>query len=263
MRDINKEIADSLKEIEQKYNVEILLAVESGSRAWGFASPDSDYDVRFIYLQKSEEYLRIDEGKDYIDWALDEVMDINGWDIRKALLAFAKGNPNLMEWINSPIVYHKSAKWDAVSATAKKCFSEKASLNHYYGTANSTYHKYLTEDKVKYKKYFYALRPILCCRWIMRYHEIPPMLFETLLQLFDGSDADLSPELLAEINSLVEKKVLTAESELNPHIPMIDSFIKKELEYLKSVAEGQKDDRVKDFSELNSCFRNLVMKPVY
>lgn len=259
MRDINKEIKDSLIEIEQKFDVEILLAVESGSRAWGFASPDSDYDVRFIYLQKSEEYLRIDDNKDYIDWALDEVLDINGWDLKKALLAFGKGNPNLMEWASSPIVYQKSVKWDSMWEVAKKYFSEKASLNHYYGTANSTYNKYLTGDKVKYKKYFYALRPLLCCRWIERYHEIPPMEFSTLLQLFDGSDKDLSGDLLTAINSLVEKKVLTVEGELNDHIPIIDTFIKQELLLQHDISDKLEDDRIKDFADLNTCFRKQIL----
>lgn len=260
MRDIEKEIQDSLDEIERIENVEVLLAVESGSRAWGFASPDSDYDVRIIYMQKPEEYLRVDEQKDYIDWALDEVMDINGWDLKKALLNFAKGNPNLMEWAMSPIVYRKSDKWDRISTVVKKCFSEKASLNHYYGTANSTYHKSLMGEKVKYKKYFYALRPLLCCRWIERFHEIPPMRFEELLKLFDGSDRDLSEELLTEINRLVEKKVVTEEKELNDHIPMIRSFIETELLRQHDNADMAEDDRIKDFTEINALFRSLIIK---
>ena len=107
MRDIQKEIQDNLNQIEEQYDVKILLAVESGSRAWGFASADSDYDVRFIYVHRPEQYLRIDLMKDVIEWQLDEVLDINGWDLRKALLAFAKGNPNVMEWANSPIIYRK------------------------------------------------------------------------------------------------------------------------------------------------------------
>ena len=74
--DIENDIQISLDEVEQSCDVEILLAVESGSRAWGFASPDSDYDVRFIYLQRPENYIRIDDDKDYIDWELDEEIRI-------------------------------------------------------------------------------------------------------------------------------------------------------------------------------------------
>ena len=124
MDTILNDIQTALDEVEKFENVEILLAVESGSRAWCFASLDSDYDVRFIYIRKKEEYLRVDETKEYIDWALDEVLDINGWDLKKALLAFSKGNPNLIEWIGSPIVYRKSDKWDRISEVARECFSE-------------------------------------------------------------------------------------------------------------------------------------------
>ena len=131
MDTILNDIQTALDEVEKFENVEILLAVESGSRAWGFASLDSDYDVRFIYIRKKEEYLRVDETKEYIDWALDEVLDINGWDLKKVLLAFSKGNPNLMEWMGSPIVYRKSDKWDRISEVAREFFSEKDSEKLY------------------------------------------------------------------------------------------------------------------------------------
>ncbi len=155
MRDIQKEIQDNLDTVEREHQVKILLAVESGSRAWGFASTDSDYDVRFIYVRRPEEYLRIDSIKEVIEWQLDEVLDMNGWDLKKALLAFGKGNPNIMEWANSPIVYRKAPAWDQISKAALSYFSEKAALCHYYGTARSTLQGYLTGEQIRYKKYFY------------------------------------------------------------------------------------------------------------
>ena len=112
MRDILKEIQEKLLEIEKKENVTILLAVESGSRAWGFASPDSDYDVRFIYIRSEKEYLRLDAPRDVIEWQLDDVLDMNGWDLKKALLQFHRGNATLFEWSNSPVVYKKTVLWD-------------------------------------------------------------------------------------------------------------------------------------------------------
>ena len=117
----------------------IFNAIESGSRAWEFASPDSNYDVRFIYVQKTEEYLNIDPRKDVIEWQLDEVLDINGQNLKKALLAYAKGNPNVMEGDNSPIVYRSTEGWDVFDKLVRQFFSEKESICHYYGTANSTY----------------------------------------------------------------------------------------------------------------------------
>ena len=154
MRDIQKEIQEKLDAIEQQNHVRILLAVESGSRAWGFASPDSDYDVRFIYMHEPKEYLRIDVRKDTIEWQLDEVLDINGWDLKKALLAFAKGNPNIMEWANSPIIYRKAPEWDGIREIAMQYYSEKSALCHYYGTANNTYLSFLTGEQIRYKAAF-------------------------------------------------------------------------------------------------------------
>lgn len=105
MKDIRKEIEEQLSEIEEKEHVTVLYAVESGSRAWGVESPDSDYDVRFIYVRQEKDYLSIREKRDVIEWQLDEVLDINGWDLKKTLLQFHKGNATLFEWANSPVVY--------------------------------------------------------------------------------------------------------------------------------------------------------------
>ena len=114
MRDIQKEIQEKLQEIEEKEQVKILHAVESGSRAWGFASPDSDYDVRFIYRREPGEYLRLESVRDTIEWQLDEVLDINGWDIKKTLQQFHRGNATLFEWSNSPIVYKTTEEWHQI-----------------------------------------------------------------------------------------------------------------------------------------------------
>lgn len=261
MRDIQKEIRENLDEIEKKHSVRILLAVESGSRAWGFASPDSDYDVRFIYVHRPEEYLRIDPVKDVIEWQLDEVLDINGWDLKKALLAFGKGNPNIMEWANSPIVYRKAEEWETIKKVAMKYFSEKSALCHYYGTANSTYKGFLTGDLIRYKKYFYALRPLLCCNWIERYHAAPPMEFEKLLKLFDCPDDILTMDLYTDIRKLLARKTMTEEKELNPQMPVIIDFIRKECERQKQISESAPDDHRHDYGELNKVFR-MLLKPV-
>ena len=165
MRDILAEINEKLDEIEKKEGVRILHAVESGSRAWGFASPDSDYDVRFVYVRIKDDYLRLDEPKDYIEWQLDEVLDINGWDLKKALKQFAKGNATLFEWSGSPVVYRTTEDWAKVKEVSKQYFSEKTAVYHYYGTANSTLQEYLQGENVRYKKYFYALRPLLAAQY--------------------------------------------------------------------------------------------------
>lgn len=258
MRDIQKEIQENLNAIEKRYDVKILLAVESGSRAWGFASPDSDYDVRFIYAHRPEEYVRIDPMKDVIEWQLDEVLDINGWDVKKALLAFGKGNPNIMEWSNSPIVYRKADEWEPLKEAAGHYFSEKASLCHYYGTAKSSLQRFLQGDMIRYKKYFYALRPLLCCLWIERYHTVPPMEFEKLFTMFDEPDDTLTPELYGAIRELLARKAETVEKDLNPQMPLIIDFIRNECARQKQISDALPDDHRHDFGELNRVFRHLI-----
>ena len=258
MRDIQKEIQENLDAIEAKHQVTILLAVESGSRAWGFASPDSDYDVRFIYMQEPEEYLRIDPKKDVVEWQLDEVLDINGWDLKKALKAFSKGNPNVVEWAKSPIEYRKSELWNPIRDIAMQYFSEKTALCHYYGTANSTYHEYLTGDTVRYKKYFYALRPLLCCRWVERHHTAPPVRFSELLEQFQNPEGGLSDALLDQIQILLERKAITEEKDLNPHMPMVLDFIREECIRQKTISAEMPDDHIHDLEPLNRVFRKAI-----
>lgn len=252
MRDIEKEINEKLNEIEEKEGVRVLHAIESGSRAWGFASPDSDYDVRFVYMRKQEDYLRLDEPKDTIDWQLDEVLDINGWDLKKALKQFAKGNATLFEWSGSPIVYRTTDEWARIKEVSKQYFSEKAAIYHYYGTANNTFHEYLQGERVRYKKYFYALRPLLAAMYIEKYHEAPPVLFDELLKL------ELSPEFRKAIDELLEVKKRTTEKEENPQMPVIIDFIASEIIKQKEIADTMADDHNRDWSALNLLFRETL-----
>lgn len=245
-------IQEKLRKIETTKKVKVLLAVESGSRAWGFASPDSDYDVRFIYARTLEEYLRLDSPKDFIEWQLDDVLDINGWDLNKALIQFRKGNATLFEWSNSPIKYSESTEWDEIYSVAKSYFSAKTAIHHYYSTAKNTFLNYLQDEKVKYKKYFYALRPLLACKYIKKYNCPPPVLFDELLIL------DLPNDLRNGINDLLKIKVVTDEKALNPQIPVIYEFIKNELDIQKEIADSIPDDHNKDWEALNTVFRNIV-----
>lgn len=253
MRDVFVEIQEKLDEIERTEGVRILHVVESGSRAWGFASPDSDYDVRFVYVRKFEDYLALDEPKDTIEWQLDEVLDINGWDLKKALRQFARGNATLFEWSGSPVIYRTTPEWARIREVAEQYFSEKAAIYHYYGTANHTYMEYLQGETVRYKKYFYALRPLLAAQYIERYHTAPPVLFDDLLEM------GLDPSLRAAIDDLLELKKQTTEREENPQIPEIRAFIEAELPRQKAIADATPDDHNKDLTALNRLFRELIM----
>ncbi len=119
-------IESKLREIEEKKNIKILHCVESGSRAWGFASPDSDYDVRFIYVRPKEFYLRLDKTRDVIEWQLDDTFDINGWDISKALSLLYKSNPTLFEWNSSPIVYKTTEEWGTIAVIINTLLQSQA-----------------------------------------------------------------------------------------------------------------------------------------
>lgn len=254
MRNISEEIHEKLLEIEKQENVTILLAVESGSRAWGFASPDSDYDVRFIYARRQGDYLKLKEEKDVIEWQLDDVLDINGWDLKKALAQFHRGNATLFEWSNSPVVYKKTKQWEEIYQKAKKYFSKKAAVYHYYGTAQSTFQKYLQGEQVRYKKYFYALRPLLACRYVETYGAAPPVLFEDLMQM------ELPGHLRRGIEELLEKKKLTDEKEQKPQMPVIIEFIREELERQKQIADDMEDDRRAEWDTLDQIYRELILQ---
>lgn len=249
MKDI---IQRELKSIEEQYGVRILHAVESGSRAWGFASPDSDYDVRFVYVRPALDYIRLDEPRDVIEWKDDKVLDINGWDLRKTLGQFARGNATLFEWSNSPVVYQTTEEWAAIYDTAKAYFSEKAAVYHYYGTAMKTWNEHLTGETVRYKKYFYALRPLLAAQFIEKYHSVPPVLFDDLLKM------EIEPALRTVIGKLLEIKKVTTEGEYNPHIPKIRDFIQEELPRQKAICDSLPDDRNTNWKALNDCFAKAI-----
>ena len=252
MRDIQAEILDKLKEIEIKENVKVLYAIESGSRAWGVASPDSDYDVRFVYVRKLEDYLKLNDVKDTIEWQLDEVLDINGWDLKKVLQHFHKGNATLFEWCGSPIVYLTTPEWEHISKVASKYFSEKVSMYHYYGTARSTYEGFLTGETVKYKKYVYALRPILACRYIEEKHLVPPVLFGELKK------EQLPKDLIESVEQMLKVKAVSGEKELLPQIPEIIEFIKTELDRISKLVKEKVDDREADWNALNDEFLQVL-----
>lgn len=186
---MEKLILSKLQKIEKTENVRILLAVESGSRAWGCASPDSDYDVRFIYVRNEQDYLRLEKVRDVIELPVDNVLDINGWDLQKTLRLLYKSNPTLFEWFSSPIVYMETEFADEFRRMMLEYFSGKRSLYHYINMAERNYREYLKGDMVKAKKYFYVLRPVLACRWILDQGTPPPMLFTELM------DAQLPREL--------------------------------------------------------------------
>lgn len=246
-------IQQKLNEIESQEGVRILHCVESGSRAWGFASPDSDYDVRFIYVRPVEHYLRLDKTRDVIEWQLDDTLDINGWDLQKALRLLHKSNPTLFEWNSSPIVYRTTDAWKQISEIIDRYFLEKAGLYHYLSTARSNYREYLKGETVRLKKYFYVLRPLLACRWILAEKTPPPMLFSTLM------DKYLDEVVKPDVQTLLRLKMETPELGEGKRMDRINDYLDQSIEEIEQIIEQLPPDEPRSWESLNRIFLNAVM----
>ncbi|PTU74017.1 nucleotidyltransferase domain-containing protein [Pseudomonas mangrovi] len=218
-------VLEELQRVERERNVKVLYACESGSRAWGFASPDSDYDVRFVYVEKPDWFIQVDAPRDVIERPLDDELDVSGWELRKTLGLLRKSNPTLLEWLDSPLVYRQE---DAATARLRELaelfYSPPAARNHYLSMAKKNFRGYLQGESVRFKKYFYVLRPLLAVRWIDQGRGRPPMTFADLLQTVeDGA-------LLAEVDELLALKRNAGEAAYGPRRPALHAFIEEQLE---------------------------------
>jgi len=223
-------IHEGLRKLETEENIRILLAVESGSRAWGFASTDSDYDVRFIYVHPPAWYLSIRPKRDVIERPIADELDYSGWDLPKALELFRKSNPPLLEWLQSPVVYQEDAEFARrFRALMPDYHSPVASMHHYFNMAENTFKTHLSGAVVVAKKYFYALRPLLAYIWIERGLGVVPMEFEKLLRVV----ADDIP-LMRAIESLLEQKRAGCELDAGPRISVISDFIETRIAGMKA-----------------------------
>jgi uncharacterized protein len=243
---ITKEhITKELTNLEQSLGIRVLYACESGSRAWGFASRDSDYDVRFIYIHEPNWYLSVRDRRDVIEKHLEGDLDVAGWDIRKALMLFRKSNPPLLEWLQSPIVYKQDEVFiQGLRQLVPKYYSPRACMYHYYHLAAKTFRESLQGEYVKAKKYFYALRPLFACKWIETSSEVPPMEFGKLMV-----NAVLSDGLKDAIAGLLEQKQQSQERDQQPRIEVIHHFIQAELERI-------------DVKSVGACATDLTFEPL-
>lgn len=239
-----------LARTEREHAVRIVLAIESGSRAWGFASPDSDFDVRFIYVRPAHRYIAVDleERRDVIEYPITDEIDLNGWDIRKALRLFWKSNPAFIEWIQSPIKYIESGGFaHGARQLLSSMHSCESGIRHYRSMAKTNYRGYLRADVIPLKKYFYVLRPLLAVRWIELYGTAPPIEFAKLLHLIDDQ-----PELLSDVEALLQKKRATAEVGVSQPVARINAFIGAELQRLESppLHPGRRSFSVEQLNQL-------------
>jgi predicted nucleotidyltransferase len=230
---VQDEVRNRLRRAEDEHDVKVLLAVESGSRAWGFASPNSDYDARFIYVNNPEWYLSVglEEQRDVIEYPIIDDMDINGWDLRKALRLFWKSNPGFVEWVQSTIIYEHSGSFhERAKELLPQVYSVESGIYHYRSMAKTNYRGYLQGPQVPLKKYFYVLRPLLSVRWLEQFDKPAPIEFDKLREVIQGER-----ELQQAIDDLLATKRTSPEMGLSPQIMPIQQFIERELHRLETI----------------------------
>lgn len=251
---MEKLIKEKLREVGKEYGVSILLACETGSRAWGFPSPDSDYDIRFIYRHPRDWYLSIDEQKDTIEY-LNGDLDLVGWDIRKSLKLLRKSNAAMFERLQSPIIYQQQTDFrEKLNQVAPAYFSGRAGLHHYLSMAYNYYKTCAPASEVKLKSYFYLLRTALASLWIVEKKSIPPLAFRDLLPLVQQEN------IISKIEELLSLKATVNETYLHPKEPELEEYIGSILNYCESQAptfvkhQGQT-------SPLDELFRTIIEQP--
>lgn len=246
-------ITTEIEKIIDREHISILHACESGSRAWGFASPDSDYDVRYIYVRTTNDYLNVFDCKDTIEEKISDEIDISGWDIKKALQLLYKSNAVLFEWLQSPIVYKSHKQFaEGLFTLAKDYFQPRTVTHHYLGIAYNALQSIQDNNTIKLKKYFYVLRPLLAALWVIQNSSIPPMEFGKLLPLIHDNKT-----VIDIINSLLDQKKVSDEKTVITLIPELQQFI---INTFTQCEIGVKDFEKKDVPKepLNIFFRNLL-----
>ncbi|WP_342249420.1 nucleotidyltransferase domain-containing protein [Sphingomonas sp. OTU376] len=251
---VRKEIETRLERIEAEHGARLLIAAESGSRAWGFPSPDSDYDVRFLYVRPRDWYLSLAPGRDVIEMPIEDEIDLNGWDVRKALTLLLKSNAVVSEWMLSPIRYRTDDPFIArLAELADDLLDPRAIAYHYARSGKLAADRWLDgEGDVPVKKYFYALRPALAIRAIRLNPGVrPPMNLQALV-----AASDLPALLVEQIEALVEAKARTNERANGARPPEIDALIRGELERAGELPARKLHDRFVD--RANDLFLELV-----
>ena len=252
--EVFQRVRHALAQVEAERNVRVLFACESGSRAWGFASRDSDYDVRFLYVHRRDWYLSVEDRRDVIEQPIADDLDVSGWELRKALRLLRKSNPPLLEWLKSPVVYRHDPVFAAeFGALATEFYSPRRCFAHYVHMASGNWRDYLRgREEVSLKKYLYVFRPLLACRWIERQLGQVPMLFAQLVEsVLDEAD------VRAALVELVARKQAGEELAVAPPVEALTRFIEAELPRLEALNEPE--DAAGEVEDLNGFFRRYAL----
>jgi predicted nucleotidyltransferase len=247
-------IKAKLNDIERQFGVSVLYACETGSRAWGFPSPDSDYDVRIIYKHDVDWYLSLLEKKDTIEFmSPDGELDLTGWDLKKCFKLMWKSNGALLERVQSPIVYRDLFNVSSIlKESAFKCFSPIATMHHYLGMAKNSFAEVEGNKEVKLKKLFYALRATLACKWIVDEGTPPPIVFTKMVNTLK-----FETKLKDQIAQLVALKSVRAETYVHPAEIDLNEFIAAEIVNADDAFKTLPGSEANNI-ELDTVFRSLV-----
>lgn len=247
-------IRKQLIELQEERDISIMWAIESGSRAWGFASQDSDFDVRFVYCADRDVYLSVFPTRETLDLPIEDDLDFVGWDLKKALLLMQKSNIALLEWLHSPIVYLEldSEISTLLKTYAVRSFSPKRGYYHYMSMASKKLEVLQSQDSRSLKTYFYVLRPMLCAQWILERGTFPPvessLLFEAMLP------TDAVRITVAEL--LQAKEAATEKDTCAPHI-VLEAYLTATLQELRENQPEGKGEVIES-EEWNTLFRTLL-----
>jgi uncharacterized protein len=249
--DVRQQIDKRLAHVESQFGVEVFYACESGSRAWDFASADSDYDVRFLYLHSKDWYLSLIEQRNVIETPIEGVYDVNGWDLRKALRLAARSNPVLFEWLSSPVRYVERRLSLEFRETVLAAFDPVKAYRHYLSMAKGQCRTHLTGETVRHKKYFHAVRPLLACLFLLDHGGPVPMRFLDLV------DAAAVPVAVREVlDELLHNKRRGSERREAPRLPVLDDWIDTTLDALRSSLPAAVPPF--DMGQLDRLFRRVI-----
>ena len=248
-----------LDQVERDEKVAIALAVESGSRAWGFPSPDSDYDCRFVYIRPASDYLALFPKRDVIETELTPVLDVNGWDLAKALKLLLNGNAVIVEWLTSPIVYRANAEFCSEFLSLARDVADRNRIaRHYLHLGRNFLTAKLGDlDDVPLKKLFYALRPAIALRWLTKNPQarLPPMNFQDLC-----AGSELAPDLTHCIEDLLARKAVTRELGRGPAPAIIRETICGEFDRAETAFADQPLRPAEDFERADAFFRRWIAR---
>ncbi len=215
------EICNALHDLEQKHDCRILFAAESGSRAWGFASPDSDYDIRAVYVKPRDWYLSIEDNpKDTIEAMLPNDLDISAWELRKTLRQFAKGNLSMFEWFGSPIIYESDARFMAeMVSLIPAFFNPVKAVHHYLAIHDEAISDMDEQGRIGIKKLFYALRGFFAAVWSADRKSMPPTELDRMLlsESLPQGIPELVETLKSQKKNAVEKQRINMPARLSEY----------------------------------------------